>query len=204
MPIDTSTSKTTAAAQVSAAPELIAVPEVTSKSQVTTENDVPTTIGAPASHQDISTSQVGQSQKSKPQDHRIKCAGFFSTGDEDLRFVEPLIECDQKHITKALEFTRLDYLALVGEEPPQTSPHDSYATRYSELQAALAARWVGPEPVPDLTRLEAWITCFAEFPLPELDLSDDQLEEMNNPREEYLPGIFSGRVDEAYLQVHSA
>lgn len=118
-----------------------------------------------------------QSEKTTPQDYAIKNADPLPSGAVDFRFVEPILESERKSVALALGYTRSEYISFMNEEPPQTSTGESYATQHAEIQAALAARWIAPEPVPQLVRLGAWNTSFAHFPFPDIELSGDQQEE---------------------------
>lgn len=131
-----------------------------------------------------------QSGKATPQDYAIKNAKPLPSGAVDFRFVEPRLEGERESIALALGYTRSEYICLMKEEPPQTSTGESYATQHAEIQAALAARWVAPEPVPQLVHLGAWSTAFAHFPFPDIELSSDQQEDFAQICKEAVLGFF--------------
>lgn len=139
----------------------------------------------------IPKSQANQSAKATPRDHAIKNAELLPSGEVDFRYVEPILEEEQRKIALALGYTRLEYRYFMEEDPPQTSSKDSYATQHAAIQAALAARWLAPDPVPQLVRLGAWSTAFADFPLPDIGMSKDEQEELAQTCKEAVLSISS-------------
>ncbi len=152
----------------------------------------------------VSTSALpfNQSQSSTALDHPIHNAELLPSGAVDFRYVQPVYEDEQKMISLALEYTRSEYIGFLGEDPPQTSSEDSYATQHANIQAALAARWTGPKPVPGLMFLKAWGTTFADFPLPDVESSQDQSAELSKICDEAAQGVSNpaNQMDEVKLR----
>ena len=121
-------------------------------------------------------SQVDETGEAASYDHSIETAEFVPWCEDDLRYVTPYLEHEKIQISKSLKYTRNHYLSILGEEPPQTSRDLTYAEQWGELQAALASRWLGPAPVPNLFALEPLNSSFTSWSLPPIEEVNGRLQ----------------------------
>ena len=100
--------------------------------------------------------------------------GMFSGSDGGgYRYLVPLTTEDRASISRALELTRRDYVAITGKEAPLTPADKSYEIQYHFLQLELVRRMVweqGRLKVPKLVCVGPFETGFDDWTPPDPSL----------------------------------
>ena len=85
----------------------------------------------------------------------------------DYRFVDPVTEQDQEHVTYALWYTLAEAKLLGGPVEIYTSTEKSYHDQWLQLQAGFASLFESNN-VPLLRYLDPWHRSFASWPTPDI------------------------------------